>query len=40
MLKSFASLRSRAILLVLLAILPVLVLTLYTYFDQRAAGHS
>ena len=35
MLKSFASLRSRAILLVLLAILPLLALTLYSYFDQR-----
>jgi signal transduction histidine kinase len=35
MLKFFASLRSRAILLVLLAILPVLVLNLYSYFDQR-----
>jgi len=33
---SFASLRSRAILLVLLAILPLLTLTLYSYFDQRA----
>ena len=35
MLKSFASLRSRAILLVLLAILPALALNLYSYFDQR-----
>ncbi len=35
MLKSFASLRSRAILLVLLAILPLLTLTLYSFFDQR-----
>ena len=35
MLKSFASLRSRAILLVLLAILPALALNLYAYFDQR-----
>ena len=35
MLKSFASLRSRAIFLVLLAILPLLALTLYSYFDQR-----
>ncbi len=33
---SFASLRSRAIILVLLAILPLLALTLYSYFDQRA----
>lgn len=33
---SFASLRSRAILLVLLAILPLLALTLYSYFDGRA----
>jgi signal transduction histidine kinase len=33
---SLSSLRSRAILLVLLAILPVLALTLYTYFDRRA----
>ena len=30
-----ASLRSRAIILVLLAILPVMALTLYSYFDQR-----
>ncbi len=35
MLKSFASLRSRAIFLVLLTILPLLALTLYSYFDQR-----
>ncbi len=35
MLKSFASLRSRAIFLVLLAILPLLALTLYSYFHQR-----
>ena len=35
MLKSFASLRSRAIFLVLLAILPLLALTLYSYLDQR-----
>ncbi|MCX5891197.1 MAG: ATP-binding protein [Deltaproteobacteria bacterium] len=33
---SFASLRSRAILLVLMAILPLLALTLYSYFDGRA----
>ena len=33
---SFANLRSRAILLVLLAILPLLALTLYSYFDERA----
>lgn len=33
---SFTSLRSRAIILVLLAVLPVLALTLYSYFDQRA----
>jgi len=33
---SLSSLRSRAILLVLLAILPLLALTLYSYFDQRA----
>ena len=32
---SLSSLRSRAIILVLLAILPVLALTLYSYFDQR-----
>ena len=35
MLKSFASLRSRAILLVLLAILPLLVLTLNSYLEER-----
>ena len=35
MLKFFASLRSRAILLVFLAILPILALTLYSYYDQR-----
>lgn len=35
MLKSFASFRSRAIFLVLLTILPLLVLTLYSYFNQR-----
>jgi len=33
---SFASLRSRAILLVLVAILPLLALTLHSYFDERA----
>ena len=33
---SLSSLRSRAILLVMLAILPLLALTLYAYFDQRA----
>ena len=32
---SLSSLRSRAIVLVLLAILPLLALTLYSYFDQR-----
>ena len=32
---SLSSLRSRAIILVLLAILPVLALNLYSYFDQR-----
>ena len=32
---SLAGLRSRAIILVLLAILPVLALNLYSYFDQR-----
>jgi signal transduction histidine kinase len=32
---SFASLRSRAIILVMLAILPLLALTLYSYFDER-----
>ena len=32
---SLSSLRSRAIILVLLAILPLLALTLYSYFDQR-----
>ena len=32
---SLSSLRSRAIMLVLLAILPLLALTLYSYFDQR-----
>jgi signal transduction histidine kinase len=32
---SLSSLRSRAIVLVLIAILPVLALTLYSYFDQR-----
>lgn len=32
---SLTSLRSRAIILVLLAILPVLALNLYSYFDQR-----
>jgi PAS domain S-box-containing protein len=32
---SLSSLRSRAIILVLLAVLPLLVLTLYSYFDQR-----
>ena len=37
---SFASLRSRAILLVLVAILPLLALTLYSYFDRRARCHS
>ena len=36
MLKSFASLRSRAIFLVLLTVLPLLALMLYSYFDQRA----
>lgn len=35
MLKFFASLRGRAILLVLLAILPLLTLTLYSYLEQR-----
>ena len=38
MLKSLASLRSRAIFLVLLTILPLLALTLYSYFDQRRPG--
>ncbi len=33
-----SSLRSRAILLVSLAILPILALTLYVYFDHRAAA--
>ena len=32
---SLSSLRSRAIVLVLLAIFPLLALTLYSYFDQR-----
>ena len=32
---SLSSLRSRAIVLVLLAILPLLALTLYSYFDER-----
>ncbi len=32
---SLSNLRSRAIILVLLAILPLLALTLYSYFDQR-----
>ena len=32
---SLSSLRSRAIFLVLLAIFPLLALTLYSYFDQR-----
>ncbi len=32
---SLSSLRSRAIILVLLAIFPLLALTLYSYFDQR-----
>ena len=32
---SFSSLRSRAIVLILLASLPVLALTIYSYFDQR-----
>ena len=35
MLKSFASLRSRAIFLVLLTVLPLLALTLHSYFNQR-----